>query len=71
VIFIIPERLFKLTVVFFGLTNLPAIFQAVMNEILRDLINTGKVASFINDMIVGTKEEKGHDEVVEEVIQWR
>ena len=70
-IFIIPERLFKLTVVFFGLTNLPAIFQAVMNEILRDLINTEKVASFINDMIVGTKEEKGHDEVVEEVIQWR
>jgi len=56
---------------FFGLTNLPAIFQAVMNEILRDLINTRKVASFINDMIVGTKEEKGHDEVVEEVIQWR
>jgi len=56
---------------FFGLTDLPAIFQAIMNEILRDLINTGKVTSFINNMIVGTKEEKGHDEVVEEVIQWR
>ena len=71
VAFTTPERSFKPTVMFFGLTNLPAIFQAIMNEILRDLINTGKVASFINDMIVGTKEEKEHDEVVEKVIQWR
>jgi len=69
VAFTIPERSFKPTVMFFGLTNLPATFQAIMNEILRDLINTGKVASFINNMIVGTKEEKGHDEVVEKVIK--
>ena len=32
----------------------------MMNEILRDLINTGKVASFIDDVIVGTEEKKGH-----------
>ena len=53
---------------FFGLTNLPATFQAMMNEILRDLINTGKVASFIDNVIIGTEEE-GHDEIVEEVIR--
>jgi len=40
----------------------------MMNEILRDLINIGEVVSFINNMIVGTEEEKVHDEVVEEVI---
>jgi len=34
---------FEPTVMFFGITNLPAIFQAIMNEILRDLINEGKV----------------------------
>ena len=39
---------------FFGLTNSPATFQAMMNELLRDLINTGKVAVFIDDVIVGT-----------------
>jgi len=54
---------------FFGLTNSLATFQAMMNEILRDLINTGKIASFINDVIVGTEEEEGHDEIVEEVIR--
>jgi len=53
---------------FFSLTNSPATFQAMMNEILRDLINTGKVVSFIDDMIIGTEEEKGHEEMVEEVI---
>ena len=41
----------------------------MMNEILRNLINTGEVASFIDGVIVGTEEEKGHDEVVEEVVR--
>jgi len=39
-----PERLFEPTVIFFGLTNLPTVFQTIMNKILRDLINTRKVA---------------------------
>ena len=34
---------FKPIVMFFGMTNLPAIFQAMINEILRDLINKGKI----------------------------
>ena len=37
--FIILEELFELTVMFFRLTNSLATFQAIMNEILRDLIN--------------------------------
>jgi len=41
----------------------------MMNELLRDLINTGKVASFINDVIVKTEEEEGYDEIVEEVVK--
>ena len=66
--FITPEELFEPTVVFFGLTNSPATFQAMMNKILRDLINTGKVASFIDNVIIGIEEE-GHNEIVEEVIR--
>jgi len=54
---------------FFGLTNSPATFQAMMNELLRDLINTGKVVVFIDDMIVGMEMEEEHDELVAEVIQ--
>jgi len=40
-----------------------------MNEILQDLINTGKVASFINNIIIGTETEEGHNELVEEVVR--
>ena len=45
--FTIPERSFEPTVIFFGLTNSLVIFQTMMNKILQDLINTGKVVSFI------------------------
>ena len=67
--FTTPEGSFEPTVIFFGLTNSPATFQTMMNEILRDLTNTRKVASFIDNIIVGTKEEEGHDEIVEKVIR--
>jgi len=60
---------FELTVMFFGMTNSPATFQAMMNEILRDLINEGKVATFVDDVLVGTEMEEGHDEVVEEILR--
>ena len=54
---------------FFGLTNLPATFQTMMNELLRDLINTGKVAAFIDNVIVGTEMKDRHDEIMAEIIK--
>ena len=41
----------------------------MMNELLRDLINTGKVAVFIDNIIVETETEEGHNELVVEVIK--
>ena len=67
--FTMPEGLFEPTVMFFGLTNSSATFQAMMNELLRDLTNTGKVAVFIDDVIVGMEIEEEHDKLVEEVIK--
>ena len=67
--FTIPKGSFEPTVMFFGLTNSPATFQAMMNKLLRDLINTGKVAAFIDDVIVGMETEEGHDELVAEIIK--
>jgi len=61
--------LYKPVVMFFGMTNSPTIFQGMMNEILRDMINKGKVAAFVDDMLIGTEIEKGHDEIVEEVLR--
>jgi len=60
---------YKPTVMFFGLTNSLATFQVMMNDILRDLINTGEVAAFMDDVLVGTEEEEKHDEIVEEVLR--
>ena len=67
--FMTPEGSFEPTVMFFGLTNSPATFQAMMNKLLRDLINTGKVVAFIDDVIIGTESKEGHNELVAEVIK--
>jgi len=69
VAFITPEGFFEPTVMFFGLTNSPATFQAMINELLRDLINIGKVAAFIDDVIVGMDTEEEHNEIVAEMIR--
>jgi len=61
--------LFEPVVMFFEMTDSPATFQAMMNEILRDIINKGKVAAFVDNILVGTETEEGHDEVVEEVLR--
>jgi len=68
-VFITHVGFFEPTVMFFGMTNSPAIFQAMMNEILRDLINKGKVAVFVDNMLVRTKTEEGHNEIVDEVLK--
>jgi len=60
---------FEPTVMFFGMTNLPATFQVMMNEILRDLINEGKVAAFVDDVLVGIETEEGHNKIVEEILR--
>ena len=64
-----PEGSFEPTVMFFGLTNSPAMFQAMMNDLLRDLVVEEKVAVFIDDVMVATETEEGHDEIVEEVLK--
>ena len=61
--------MFEPIVMFFELTNSPAIFQTIMNKILWDLINTREVVSFINNVIVGIEKTKEHDGVVEEVVK--
>jgi len=67
--FTIHIGLFEPMVMFFGMTNSPATFQAMMNEILRDLINEEKVAVFVDDVLVGTEIEEEHNEIVEEILR--
>ena len=67
--FSMPEGSFEPTVMFFGLTNSPAMFQAMMNDLLRDLVVEEKVAVFIDDVMVATETEERYDEIVEEVLR--
>jgi len=60
---------FEPTVMFFGITNLPAIFQAMINKILRDIINEGKVVAFVDNILVEIEIEEGHNKIMEEVLK--
>jgi len=61
--------LYEPVVMFFRMTNSSAMFQGMMNEILRDMINKRKMATFVDDMLIGTEKEKEHDNIVEEVLR--
>jgi len=54
---------------YFGLMNSPTTFQTMMNDLFRDLINQRDMATFIDDILVVTDTEEGHDELVEEVLK--
>ena len=67
--FLMPEDASKLMVIFFGLTNSLVTFQAIMNNLLRDMIETGDVVAFIDNIMVRIETEEGNDDIVEEVLR--
>jgi len=66
---LIPEDAFKLIVMFFGLTNSPATFQTIINNLLRDIIEAGDIAVFIDNVIVRMETKEEYDDIVEEVLR--
>lgn len=52
--------LFEPLVMFFGLTNSPATFQMMMNDIFQDLIMEGVVCVYIDDILIYTCTRKEH-----------
>jgi hypothetical protein len=46
--------LFKPTVMFFGLTNSPATFQMMMDEIFKDKVATGKIIIYMDNILIAT-----------------
>ena len=61
--------IYKSTVMFFSLTNSPATFQAMMNDILRDLIDIENIAAFMDDVLVGTEDKMRYNEIVEKILK--
>ena len=52
------ECVFEPMVIFFGLTNSLATFQVIINDLLRDIIEVGDVAAFIDSVIVEKEMEE-------------
>jgi hypothetical protein len=61
--------MFEPLVMFFGLTNAPTTFQAMMNEIFKDLIATGKVFVYMDDILIATTTLEEHRHLVSQVLQ--
>ena len=60
--------LFEPSVMFFSLTNSPATFQALINSIFTDLIASGKVAVYLDDILIFSSQLEEHRKVVREVL---
>jgi hypothetical protein len=53
---------------YFGLTNSPATFQTMMNEIFQDLITEGIVSMYLNDILIFTNSLEEHRRVTRLVL---
>jgi Reverse transcriptase (RNA-dependent DNA polymerase) len=64
------EGLFEPTVMFFGLTNLPATFQTMMDDIFQEEIAQGWVKIYMDDIIIATEDdEEEHTRCVNQVLK--
>ena len=61
--------LFEPQVMFFGLTNSPATFQTMMNDIFQDMIVEGVVCIYLDDILIFTKTLSEHQNIMWRVLE--
>jgi len=61
--------LFEPLMTFFRMTNSPATFQTMMNDIFRTLIAKGIVVVYLDDILIFMKMEEEHEQVVQRVLE--
>jgi len=54
---------------FFGMTNSPAIFQTMMNDIFRTLIAEGIVVVYLDDILIFMETEEEHEQAVQRILE--
>ena len=67
--FITNKGLFEPTVMFFGLGNSPATFQAMMDDYFRDMIDEGWIAIYMDDILIHAKTKKDLEDRMKRVLQ--
>ena len=53
----------------FGLTNSPITFQALINTIFTNLVAAGKVAMYLNNILIYSHSLYNHQQVTHKVLQ--
>jgi hypothetical protein len=66
--FCINRGLFEPLVMYFGLTNSPAMFQTMMNEIFQDLITEGVISVYLDDILIFTNSMEEHRQITRLVL---
>jgi len=61
--------LFEPLVMFFGMTNSPATFQTMINDVFRTIIVEGIVVVYLDDILIFTKTEEEHERAVRRVLE--
>jgi len=61
--------LFEPLIMFFGMTNSPATFQTIMNDVFRTVIVEGIVVVYLDDILIFTKTEEEHERAVQRVLE--
>ena len=60
--------LFEPLIMLYGLTNSPATFQMMMNNIFKDLISCRVICIYIDNILILTKDLTEHCKVIQEVL---
>jgi hypothetical protein len=53
---------------YFGLTNSPATFQTMMNEIFQDLITEGVISVYLDNILIFTNSLEEHHQITHLVL---
>ena len=56
--------LFEPLVMYFGMCNLPATFQLMIDTLFRELIITGKIVIYMDDILIFTQTIEEHRDIV-------
>jgi hypothetical protein len=54
---------------FFNLTNSPATFQTMMNDIFQDFITEGVICVYLDDILIFTETMEEHNQVTRLVLE--
>ena len=63
------HSLFEPLVMFFRITNSPATFQTIMNEVFQTVIAKGIIIVYLDDILIFMKMEKEHEQAVQRVLE--